>query len=111
MEAVFHPEALIEFRQLSGRDRVAILAAVEKLRELGLALRFPHSSQIKGASRLRELRPRSGKSPIRAIYRRIGETFVIGSVGPEARADPRGFRNAVRKAEIRLDAVEAQERR
>lgn len=111
MEVLFHPEALVEFRQLSIRDRAAMLAAFEKLTELGSALGFPHSSHVRGARRLRELRPRSGRSAVRAFYRRIGDRFVIGGFGPESKVDPRGFRRAVRKAETRLDAVEAEERR
>jgi transcriptional regulator with XRE-family HTH domain len=81
VEVLFHSKALLELRKLSARDRVAILAAVEKLTELGLELRFPHSSQVKGANRLRELRPRAGRSTWRAFCRRIGDVFVIGSIG------------------------------
>jgi hypothetical protein len=58
------------------------------------------------AKKLRELRPRRGNSPWRAFYRRIGEVFVIGAIGPEANVDHQRFRRAVKAAEARLDAVE-----
>lgn len=46
---------------------------------------------------------------IRAFYRRLLDTFVIGGIGPEAEYDPRGFKRAVKKAEERLDAVKGNE--
>ena len=52
-----------------------------------------------------ELRPRRGNSPWRALYRRIGESFVIGAIAPEAQANPRGFDAAVAAAERRLDEI------
>jgi hypothetical protein len=78
--------------------------AVEKLIALGPQLPFPHQSSVRGAGEgLRELRPRGGRSPWRAIYRREGDAFWIGAVGPEAEADPHGFDRAVRAARRRLD--------
>lgn len=76
-------------------------------RAMGGQLPYPHSSAVKGADRLRELRPRAGRSPWRAFYRCIGDVAVIGGFGPEARADPRGFRAAVQRAMDRLAAYEA----
>jgi hypothetical protein len=40
------------------------------------------------------------------FYRRLGETFALAAVGPEAEADPRGFKRAVAAAEGRLEEVE-----
>lgn len=80
--------------------------ALEKLEVYGDQLPHPHSSKVKGASTLRELRPRSGKSAWRAFYRRIGAVMVIGAIGPEARSDPTGFRQAIRAADDRLNAWE-----
>ena len=58
---------------------------------------FPHPSAVKDAERLRELRPRTGRSPWRAFYRQIGEIiFVVGAVGPEATVKPHDFAQAVR---------------
>lgn len=84
--------------------------AFEKLEVYGDQLPFPHSSRVKGAAQLRELRPRAGQSPWRAFYRRVGDTLVIGAIGPEAHVDPRGFGHAIRAAEARLTRLE-QERR
>lgn len=38
-----------------------------------------------GADRLRELRPRGGRSPWRALYRQVGDEFVVAAIAPEAR--------------------------
>lgn len=78
--------------------------AVEKLEAMGMRLPFPHQSDVRGARNLRELRPRSGRSPWRAFTGGSGRPFVIGAVGPEAAVDRRGFDRAVRVAERRLDA-------
>lgn len=105
MEVAYHPDAEREVRALATREQVAIAHAVEKLESMGVALSHPHSSQVQGAHDLRELRPRQGRSRWRAFYRRIADVLVIGSIGPEARVDPRGFERAVALAEARLDAV------
>lgn len=84
-------------------------AAVEKLEAYGDSLGFPHSSNVRNADRLRELRPRAGRSPWRSFYRRIGGAMVIGAVGPEANIDPRRFRTAIRHAENRLAEIERGE--
>lgn len=82
--------------------------AIEKLKALGPALPFPHQSDVRGAEGLRELRPRAGRSPWRAFYRRFGDVFVIAAVGPEAEVDPRGFERAVRVAATRLDEIDPE---
>ena len=66
------------------------------------------SSAVQGADRLRELRPRGGRSPWRALYRQVGDEFVIAAVGPEAQIDPRGFAAACRHAEDRLVEIEEE---
>lgn len=100
------PEARAELGELPGAERAAVINAVEKLQALGETLGFPHTSAVRGATRLRELRPRSGRSPWRAFYRRVGDVLVIGAIGPEAQRDRRGFDRAVRRAVERLDEVE-----
>ena len=72
--------------------------AVEKLASLGPALPYPHQSDVRGAVGLRELRPRGGRSPWRAFYRRAGDEFIVAAIGPEAKSDPKGFSRAVRAA-------------
>ena len=100
------PEASGELQELPGGERAAMLNAVEKLQALGEQLGFPHTSAVRGTDGLRELRPRSGRSPWRAFYRRIGDVLVIGAIGSEAQHDRRGFDRAVRQAEERLSEVE-----
>jgi len=80
--------------------------AMEKLEALEPYLPYPHSSDVRGAGGMRELRPRAGRSPWRAFYRRIGDEMVIGSIGPEVEANPTGFARAVRAARQRLDDFE-----
>jgi hypothetical protein len=78
----------------------------EKLVALGARLQFPHQSDVRGAPRLRELRPRAGRSPWRGIYAWAQGRFVILSVGPEAVQDPRGYARSVAQAYERLAQIE-----
>jgi hypothetical protein len=104
MNIVFCAEAKVELAMLPPRERVAMLAALEKLVALGDRLPAPHSSAVKGvAVTLRELRPRGGRSQWGAFYRRIGDQIVLGAIGPEAQVDARGFNRAVAVAVERLE--------
>lgn len=105
MDVRYHPEAETELDQLPTGEKVAMLSAVEKLRALGDQLPFPHSSDVRGSTKVRELRPRAGRSPWRAFYRRISKAMVIGAIGPEAESDRRGFNRAVKNAEERLGEI------
>lgn len=83
---------------------VAVLHAVEKLEAQGVQLRFPHQSAIRGSAQpLRELRPRGGRSPVRAIYSQTGtDEFTVLAIGPDAKVSKRRFDGAVRRAEGRI---------
>jgi hypothetical protein len=105
-QVVFTDEARQEFNQLPAREQAAMIHALDKLSAEGPALPYPHSSAVQGADRLRELRLRSGRSAWRALYRRMGEVFVIAAIGPEAQVDKRGFGRAVAAAQARLDLIE-----
>jgi hypothetical protein len=105
-EVLIHPEAQKELGKLSAREKAAVVGAMEKLRAIGPDLPYPHSSNVQAASDLRELRPRQGRSPWRAFYRKIGESFVVAAIGPEADCNPREFRRSVSQAEDRLDELE-----
>jgi hypothetical protein len=85
--------------------------AVDKLREFGPHLPFPHASAVRGneGAGLRELRPRAGRSPWRAIYARRDQTMVVAACGPEAQHDPRGFRRTVEAAAARLAERDANQ--
>ncbi len=100
-----HPEADAELFRLPRAEAVAVRHAIDKLEVFGDQLRFPHQSKVKGSD-LRELRPRGGRSPWRALYRRIGDALVIGAIAPEAEVDPKGFQRGIRAAERRLAEVE-----
>lgn len=103
----FTHEARREFNALPSAEKEAMRNAIGKLQEAGEALAYPHSSSVRGAPRLRELRPRAGRSPWRAFYRRIGDEIVVGAFGPEAEANRQGFASAARAAGERLAADEA----
>ena len=75
------PQAEAELRFLPLAERAAVLNAAKKLEALGPDLGYPHSSAVRDADRLRELRPRGGRSAWRAFYRRLGDVFVVASVG------------------------------
>ncbi len=40
------------------------------------------------------------------FYRAVGDVMLIGTFGPEASVDPRGFEAAWRRAEERIEAYE-----
>jgi hypothetical protein len=104
MEVEIHTEAepeLQELRRQSVSEHVAMLHAIEKLEAIGPTLGFPHTSQVKG-TKVRELRPRAGRSPWRAFYARVGNVLRVGSIGPEAKHDQHGFDAAVARAVSRL---------
>ncbi|WP_146114834.1 type II toxin-antitoxin system RelE/ParE family toxin [Microbacterium sp. MYb45] len=104
-KVVDHPEATSEYSALNAREAVAIDNAVAKLRVVGASLGYPHTSDVKNTQKLRELRPRAGRSPVRAFYRQIGDTFVIGAYGPEAESNPKGFKRACEDAVRRLNQI------
>jgi hypothetical protein len=84
-----------------------MMNAVRKLEVVGPSLGHPHSSDVRGADRVRELRPRAGRSPWRGLYRRIGpDAFVIAAITPEAQVDQRRFDRQVAVAATRLDDAE-----
>lgn len=99
-------EAIAEREALVPKEKAALINADAKLEALGPRLPFPHSSAMAGADRLRELRPRGGRSPWRALYRQDGDEFVVAAVAPEAEVDPPGFAAACRRAEARLAKLE-----
>ena len=108
MDVILLREADAEWLALTRTERVSMAKAIEKLELLGDHLPFPHSSSVQGAKGLRELRPRGGKSPWRAFYRRVGESLVIAAIGPEAQSNPRVFKRTVAVAGDRLSMWEGE---
>ena len=105
---VYLPAAEQERDKLPGNERAALYNAVEKLKALGPDLRYPHSSDARGAPGLRELRPRRGRSAWRQLYRRVGDRFVIAAIAPDGETDSRGFSQACRRALQRLTELEEE---
>jgi phage-related protein len=103
---VYLPDAERERDALPVAERNALYNATAKLEAVGPMLGHPHTSAVQGAPSLRELRPRAGRSPWRALYRQVGDYFVIAAIGPEARQDPPGFSRACTSAVERLDKLE-----
>lgn len=100
------PEAEEERTSLPKAERAALINADAKLGAYGPLLGYPHTSAVRSAEGLRELRPRAGRSAWRALYRQVGNVLVVAAIGPEAQSDPRGFARAVRLALERLAKVE-----
>jgi hypothetical protein len=103
---VYLPDAVGEREGLPARERQALYNATLKLQAIGPALGYPHTSAVQGTSGLRELRPRAGRSPWRALYRPVGQRFVIAAITPEAQHDPAGFARACAAATRRLSELE-----
>jgi hypothetical protein len=106
LPVVYHPQYEHEWRALPSAERAALASTAEKLR-VDSRLGFPHTSLVQGSrTGLRELRPRRGRSPWRALYRRTGDVMVVLAIAPEAQRDHRGFGRAVAEAERRLRELE-----
>ncbi len=105
----WHPDAAAE-RDASWppEEHAAIFHAAQKLEAEGPRLPYPHSSAVQGEAGkgLRELRPRSGRSRWRPIYRQVADTFVSLAVGPEAAIDAAGFAAAVGRAKERFEQLD-----
>lgn len=119
-KVVWHPDAREERNKLDTSDQSAIRNVTDKLRALGDSLPHPHQSAVqqKAGKGLRELRPTRGSSTARPLYRRLRkgargaeDTFVVYGVAPEAMVDEPGFNQAVQRAQIRRNQIEAQEER
>ena len=85
------PDAEEELEAPPMTEEVALRTVMEKLEALGSRLPFPHQSAVRGAS-VRELRPRSGRSPWRAFYRRTGAWGLFRRVDrPRGHCQPEGL--------------------
>lgn len=96
-------DASAELGFLPPGEKAAVLKVAEMLEAAGDVLGYPHTSAARGkGSTLRELRPRRGRSPVRALYRRIGDEFVIGAVA-RSHEDKRSYNAVLAEALWRLD--------
>jgi hypothetical protein len=103
-QVMYLADAAKERDELPPRERQAIRNAVKKLEALGPDLPFPHSSDVRGARGLRELRPRGGRCAFRPLYQRSGARFLIAAIAPDGKSDPQGFAAACSRATDRLTA-------
>ena len=105
-----HPGAADELSRIPPPEQNAIDNALRKLEAYGPALPYPHQSAVRGTPSLRELRPRAGRSPWRALYQRVGAFFIVAAVGPEANMNRQEFARAVAIALTRLNEENRNDR-
>lgn len=104
------------YLELDEAGQEAVDAVVEKLGVAGIRLSFPHSSAINGSKlALRELRPKSGRSPLRVFYAFAPSRDAILLLGGDKSDDPKFYRRMTRRAEAiwndylqELEALEPQ---
>jgi len=100
VEVRFTHEARAEFNAMPPDEKASMFRVVRLLKEHDERLGYPHTSHVRGADRLRELRPNAGHSAWRAFYRRIGDRWWVGAFSAH------DYAGAARRAEARLDRVE-----
>ena len=70
-------DALRDVENLSRPERMNLYTALDKLTALGPQLCSPHMKSLQGEPDLFELRPQQGRSPVRAIYVRVGDSYKV----------------------------------
>ena len=93
-----------EFREwyldLSEADADSVTISVERLEQLGIALPYPHSSEIRqSAHGLRELRMAAGHSPLRVLYAFDPRRHAVLLLGGNKAENKRFYRELVPRAE------------
>lgn len=84
------------YEDLSEQDSDAVEFAVDLLEQKGVALEFPYSSKINGASfALRELRVQSGGRPLRVFYAFDPRRQAILLLGGDKTGDDRFYERFV----------------
>lgn len=99
---VYHPGAVEDFqgvKEKQARKKVLTIASI--LAQTGARITEPHAKKVQGENKLYELRPGGGKTLLRPLYAQIDGYLVILAIGPEAVADPSGFKAAVDRAKRR----------
>jgi hypothetical protein len=82
-------------------DAESVAQAVDVLETVGVALGFPQSSAIKGATfALRELRVQSGGRPLRVLYAFDPRRQAVLILGGDKTGDDRFYAKAVSRAEV-----------
>jgi hypothetical protein len=98
-------EFTVWFGSLNEQDMDAVAYSVDLLEQLGLSLRFPHTSALKGTSyALRELRVQSGGHPIRIIYAFDPKRRAVLLIGGDKTGDDRFYGDIIPRAEVIWEA-------
>jgi hypothetical protein len=85
---------------LAAAEQATVVNVVTKLQVLGVALGFPHSSAVEGATEsLRELRPKGGRSPLRVFYAFDPRRQAVLLIGGDKSGDPKFYRRMIPIAE------------
>jgi len=88
------------FLGLSPADGRAVTRVVGLLEEHGVALKFPHSSEIKGSRiAMRELRVQSQGRPLRVLYAFDPKRNAVLILGGDKTGDARFYKVQVPRAE------------
>jgi hypothetical protein len=88
------------YRSITDRQADAVAVAVERLEQLGLALDFPYSSAVRGASfALRELRIKSGSRALRVMYALDPIRQAVLLIGGDKSGEKRFYERLVAEAE------------
>lgn len=78
-----------------------IINAIDLLEKYGLYISIPHSKKLSGFKNLFELRT-SGKSPVRLLYMRRQDTFLIlhGFIKKSPKTPPKEISTALKRSAI-----------
>ena len=87
------------FLALTDKDAQAVARVVGLLEEKGVALGFPHSSDVMGSKALRELRVQSAGHPLRVFYAFDPIRRAVLLFGGDKTGDDRFYEKFVPRAE------------
>ena len=104
---LYLPEADGERRRLPAVEQASLINADRKLQALGPRLPYPHSSAVKVRIGFASY-DHAAAVHLGALYRQVGDVFVVAAVAPEAQVDSRKFDAACRSAERRLSQIEEE---
>jgi hypothetical protein len=99
-EVIYTDEFGAWFESLSESEQDRVAYSVMLLRERGVALGFPYSSAIKGASfALRELRTQAEGDPLRTLYAFDPDRNAVLLIGGNKAGDDRFYERLIPGAE------------
>ncbi len=100
MEILATDECRDWYLALAETDADAVTISVERLEQLGVALPYPHSSEIRGSAyALRELRIAAGHSPLRVFYAFDPRRDAVLLLGGSKAGNKRFYRELIPRAE------------